>query len=173
MRLSQVNLIAFTAVGVRLLALMMFFYIFREVSRMISLATGFDTYDEWPVFVIFIMVFALIGVWLWKDAVNIAKKIVPKEVSIESEPSRDFDRPIYQLAFVLLGMYVLIYGVSEFSYTAQIYFSLPDEYMTPDQVKKQQAVMVSVVIEVLIGLVLIIGAKGVSAIIYKIRYGGQ
>jgi len=168
-----VNLIAFTAVGVRLLALMMFFYIFREVSRMISLATGFDSYEEWPVFVIFIMVFVLIGVWLWKDAVKIAKKIVPKEVSIESEPSSDFDRPIYQLAFVLLGMYVLIYGISEFSYTAQIYFSLPDEYMTPDQTKKQQAVMVSAVIEILIGLVLIIGAKGVSEIIYKIRYGDQ
>ena len=86
------NLIAFTAVGVRLLALMMFFYIFREVSRMISLATGFDTYDEWPVFLIFIMSFLLIGVWLWKGAINIAKKIVPKEVSIESESSSDFDR---------------------------------------------------------------------------------
>ena len=167
------NLIAFTAVGVRLLALMMFFYIFREVSRMISLATGFDTYDEWPVFLIFIMSFLLIGVWLWKGAINIAKKIVPKEVSIESESSSDFDRPIYQLAFVLLGMYVLIYGVSEFSYTAQIYLSLPDEYMTPDQTKRHQAVMVSAVIEVLIGLVLIIGAKGVSAVVYKIRYGGQ
>jgi len=168
-----VNLIAFTAVGVRLLALVMFFYIFREVSRTISLATGFDTYDEWHVFLVFIFAFLLIGVWLWKSAINIAKKIVPKEVLVESESSSDFDRPIYQLAFVLLGMYVLIYGVSEFSYTAQIYFSLPDEYMTPDQAKKHQAVMVSTVIEALIGLALIIGAKGVSSVVYKIRYGGQ
>jgi uncharacterized membrane protein YphA (DoxX/SURF4 family) len=173
MRLNQVNLIAFTAVGVRLLALVIFFYIFREVSRMISLATNFDTYNEWPIYLIFIVAFLLLGMWLWKGALNIAKNIVPKEVSIEVETSSDFDRPIYQLAFVLLGMYVLISGVSDFSYTAQIYFSLPEEYMTPDQAKKHQAAMVSTVIEVLIGLALIIGAKGVSAVIYKIRYGGQ
>jgi len=45
--------------------------------------------------------------------------------------------------------------------------------MTPDVAKKQLAVMVSSVIEILIGSVLIIGARGVSAVIYKIRYGGQ
>jgi len=168
-----VNIISFTAVGVRLLALMMFFYIFREVSRMISLATGFDSYEEWSIAAIFIIVFALIGVWLWKGALNIAKKIVPKEVSVEEGAPGDFNRPIYQLAFVLLGMYVLIYGVSELSYTAQIYYSLPEEYMTPDQTKKQFAVMVSAVIEILIGCALIFGARGVSAVIYKIRYGGQ
>ncbi len=70
-------------------------------------------------------------------------------------------------------MYVLIYGASDFSYTAQLYFSLPDEYMTPDQVRKQQAAMVSSAIEVFFGLVLIIGARGVSTLIYKIRYGAQ
>ena len=167
------NIISFTAVGVRLLALVMFFYVLRETSRMISLARGFDSYEEWSIAAIFIIGFALIGVWLWKYAVNIAKKIVPKEVSIENVTANDFHRPIYQLAFVLLGIYVLIYGVSDFSYTAQLYFSLPDEYMTPDQAKKQQAVMASSAIEVFFGLVLIIGARGVSKVIHKIRYGAQ
>ena len=166
------NIVSFTAVGVRLLALMMFFYVFREVSRMISLATGFDSYEGWPIAAIFILVFILIGVWMWKDAVNIAKIIVPKEVSVEAVPPNDFHRPIYQLAFVLLGIYVLIYGVSDFSYTAQLYFSLPEESMTPDRYKNQQADMISSLIEVLIGLILVVGAKGVSAVIYKIRYGG-
>ncbi len=167
------NIVSITAVGVRLFALMIFFFIFREVSRMISLATGFDSYDELPVIVLFIIVFALVGVWLWRDALKIAQKIVPKEVPIEAAPPNDFDRPIYQLAFVLLGIYVLIYGVSDFFYTAQLYFALPDEYMSPDQAKKHQAFMVSSAIEILIGLILIVGARGVSAVIYKIRYGGQ
>ncbi len=173
MRLSQVNLIAFTAVGVRLLALMMFFYVFREMSRMVSLVLGVDSYDEWPVFVLFLLAFFMVGVWLWKSAINLAKKIVPREALIEPLSPCDFERPIYQLAFVLLGIYVVINGVSEFSYTAQIYFSLPDQYVAPDQAKRQQAAMVSAAMEVLIGLVLTFGAKGVDAVIYKIRYGGQ
>jgi hypothetical protein len=45
--------------------------------------------------------------------------------------------------------------------------------MSPDQAKKQIAVIVSSVIEILMGSVLIFGARGVSAVIYKIRYGGQ
>lgn len=167
------NIVSITAVGVRLFALMIFFYIFREVSRMISLATGFDSYDEFPIIVLFVIAFALVGVWLWRDALKIAQKIVPKGVPEEAAPPTDFDRPIYQLAFVLLGIYVLICGVSDFFYTAQLYFTLPDEYMSPDQAKKHQAFMVSSAFEVLIGLILIIGARGVSAVIYKIRYGGQ
>ncbi|MEN8133659.1 MAG: hypothetical protein ABFS45_26545 [Pseudomonadota bacterium] len=167
------NIISFTAVGVRLLALMMFFYVLRETSRMITLARSFDSYEEWSIAAIFMVGFVLIGVWLWKYAINIAKRLVPKGVSFENVTPNDFHRPIYQLAFVLLGMYVLIYGVSEFSYTAQLYFSLPDEYMTPDQVNKQQAVMVSSALEVFFGLVLIIGARGVSEVIHKIRYGAQ
>jgi hypothetical protein len=67
----------------------------------------------------------------------------------------------------------LIYGISDISYAAQIYFSLPEEYTSPDQAKKQVAVIVSSVIEILMGSVLIFGARGVSAVIYKIRYGGQ
>ena len=140
---------------------------------MISLGTGFDSYDEWPVIGIFLILFTLVGLWLWKYAVGIAKKIVPKELPEAKEPVDDIGRPIYQLAFILLGIYVLIYGISDFFYTAQLYISLPDEFMRPDQAKKHQAFMVSSVIEVVIGLVLIIGAKGVSAVIYKIRYGGQ
>ena len=140
---------------------------------MISLGTGFDSYDEWPIIGIFIVLFALVGLWLWRNAIGIAKKIVPKELPVVTDAVDDVGRPIYQLAFILLGIYVLIYGVSDFFYTAQLYISLPDEFMPPDQAKKHQAFMVSSVIEVVIGLVLIIGAKGVSAVIYKIRYGGQ
>ncbi len=167
------NLVAFTAVGVRLLALVMFFYVLRETSRLVSLAAGSHSYEEWPLYAIFIAVFVVVGVWLWIAAVNLAKRIVPKDVAVESELSDEFARPIYQLAFVLLGLYVLVGGVSEFSYTAQVYVSLPEEYMTPDQVRRLQAAMVSASIEALIGLVLVVGAKGVSAVIYKIRYGGQ
>jgi hypothetical protein len=105
MRLDHVNIVAFAAVGIRLLALMLFFYIVREVSRMVSLATGFNTYEEWPIVALFLIAFALIGVWLWKSALYIAKIIVPKEVSVEECEPGDFNRPIYQLAFVLLGMY--------------------------------------------------------------------
>jgi len=168
-----VNLISFTAVGVRLLALMLFFYVLRESSRLISLASGFDSYEGWLITVVFIIGFLLIGLWLWISAVNIARKIIPRDVLVENAPLNDIQRPIYELAFVLFGMYVLIYGVSELAYTAQLYFSLPDKYMTPDQVRKQQAAMFSSAVEVLFGLVLIVGARGVSKLIFKIRYGGQ
>ena len=167
------NLISFTAVGVRLLALMLFFYVLRESSRLISLASELESYEGWLITAIFIIGFLLIGLWLWISAIKIAKRIVPKDVSVENVPLNDFHRPIYQLAFILFGMYVLIYGISDYSYTAQLYFSLPDEYMTPDQVKKQQAAMFSSAIEVFFGLVLIIGATGVSKVIHKIRYGAQ
>ncbi len=166
------NLISFTAVGVRLLALMLFFYVLRESSRLITLASGFDSYEGWLITVVFIIGFLLVGLWLWVSAVNIARKIIPKDVPVENAPSNDIQRPIYQLAFVLFGMYVFINGISDLSYTAQLYFSLPDEYMTPDQVRKQQAAMLSSAVEVLFGLVLIVGARGVSKLIYKIRYGG-
>ena len=167
------NLISFAAVGVRLLALMLFFYVLKESSRLVSLASGFDSYDGWLIAAIFVTGFLLIGLWLWVSAVKIAKTIIPKDVPVENVPLNDFHRPIYQLAFVLFGMHVVIYGISDFSYTAQLYFSLPDEYMTPDQVRKQQAAMFSSAIEIFFGLVLVIGARGVSEVIHKIRYGAQ
>ncbi len=165
------NLISFTAVGIRFLSLLLFFYVLRDAIRMISFASILELYQEWPIALFMSSVMLAIAIVLWRFCVTIAKKIIPKEISDIETQLEDFHRPIYQLAIVLFGLYVAIYGLSDLIYTAQVYLSIPDNIVNPDTVYKQKAVMFASLVEIVIGIVLIIGAKGVSKLIYKVRYG--
>ena len=68
---------------------------------------------------------------------------------------------------------LVISGISEFSYFAQIFFFAPNELKAPIQEIKLQAAIVSSVIEILFGLILVFGSRGVSKVIYKVRFGNQ
>lgn len=164
------NIVSFTAVGIRLLALLIFFYILRETSRFISLSTVMESYQEWPIAFLALVLFLCIGIFLWRFPVTIAKKIIPKEISIVDSKLEDFHRPIYQLAFVLFGLFVVIYGLSDLLYTAQVYVAVPGSAFNPQFVQEQKAAMVSSFLEIIIGVVLIVGARAVSNLIYKLRY---
>lgn len=167
------NLVSITAVGVRLLALLLFYYVLRESSRLVSLVLTFESNPGLFISVSFLVIFLLIGLWLWMSAIKIAERIVPVNTSIKNGSSNDLDSSIYQLAYILFGLYTLISGISGFSYSAQIYIFTPNEFKSPIQEIRLQAAMFSSLIEILFGLILVFGSRGVSKAINKIRYGNQ
>jgi len=167
------NLVSLTAVGVRLLAILIFFYVLRESSRLVSLSVTLESNKGWFISALFLVIFILVGLWLWVSALKIAEWIVPNNITVTNASSNDLDSPICKLSFILFGLYILISGISEFSYYAQIYFFTPNEIKVPIQEIKLQAAMVSSVIEMLFGLILVFGSRGLSKVIYKIRYGNQ
>jgi len=167
------NLVSLTAVGVRLLAILLFFYVLRESSRLISLVVTLELNNGWYISVLFLVIFILVGFWLWVSALKIAERIVPNNITFTNASNNDLGSPIYQLPFILFGLYILISGISGFSYYAQIFFFTPNELKAPVQEIKLQAAMLSSVIEILFGLILVFGSRGVSKVIYKVRYGNQ
>ena len=166
------NIIACTAVCMRFFALMVFFFIYKELFAMVSWFTETSSYEGWYIPLIMLIFFILVAIFMWVFAIDLAKKIVPKEVSVELESTNNLQHPSYQLAFVLLGVYVLIYGISDLFLKGQLYFLMVGESFGSEQLIRGRAAFISAAFESAMGLILIFGAKGISRLIHKIRYSG-
>ncbi len=102
------NLVSLTAVGVRLLAILLFFYVLRESSRLISLAVTLELKNGWYISALFLVFFILVGLWLWVSALKIAERIVPNNITFANASNNDLGSPIYQIPFILFGLYILL-----------------------------------------------------------------
>jgi len=166
-------MVAITAIGLRFIALLIFFYVLREISRAISLSTISGENQGWPIALVLIVLFLSFGIYIWKYSIPIATKIVPEELPVQAASNVDISKPLYQLVFVLLGLYVFIGSISSLLYAAQLYFTLPESLITSDFAKEQKAQIISLVFEICLALFLVFGAKGISNLMFRLRYAGD
>jgi len=114
----------------------------------------------------------VVALFLWFFPLSIANRLVrPSPLLTETEASQDTD--LYQLAFIVLGIYLLYGVISDTAYWwgIAVYMKDPDPFVEPLQlVPGQKAAIVVTAIEFVMSLFLIFGSKAISAFIQRVRH---
>jgi len=160
------------ALAVRLFAIWLFLYTIRQL---IPLTYVFRTPDfELPqmMFVVFCVVLLGISVSMWVFPFTISNRIATFSPSSECAQSWTTNE-VYGIGFVLLGFFLLFFGVSDAVYW--IFYLIWIEDMVeggPGLTLEQKGSITATVVELVFALVLILGSKGLAKMIHKMRYAG-
>ena len=158
------------AIGVRLVAIALAITVIRDSFAVFAwFPSGVDILSVGLIAVI-ASVCVIICVLLWKFPLTIAKSIYPKH---EDNPVPWSNDDIYQAGIILLGIYFAYGVISDLTYWGLFLRSIYVKHnsfslVTPDQ----WASLATTIVELILCIVLILGASGIRNMIFKVRYGG-
>lgn len=111
-----------------------------------------------------------VSVILWKFPNTIARKIVPLEsMSSDSQPWT-LDE-LYSFGFVILGGYFLFYSLSDGLFWIMHLISLSrDKLGVVQHTQADTFSIIITVIEIVVAFAIILGSRGLTRIIFKLRY---
>jgi hypothetical protein len=159
------------AIAVRLFAITLIFGALRYVARWGPYVGDEEGRFLW-VFGISLTAFTLIiALLLWKFPNAVARRIVPRFADDGSAHSWTVDE-LYGCGFVLLGVYFLFYSVSDGIFWAMHLVSLSRDKL--GLVQHTDADTFSIVItglEISASIAVIIGARGLTNLVFRLRYG--
>ncbi|MBK7366110.1 MAG: hypothetical protein IPI97_14420 [Nitrosomonas sp.] len=158
------------AVGIRLFAVWLAIYFLRAAP---GYYTGFKNMDEdYAVtsMAIFFVVVALFFLVLWFFPNTIAKGVLPKEVAVDPEPIST-DR-WFAVGGSLIGLWLLteaIPALVRYALIALLSRRLPEALVAD---ANSYLNTIYYLVQFFLGVWLLLGAKGLRALILKARYGG-
>ena len=158
------------ALAIRLLAIFLVFYLLRQVPATFVLFAERDSLELGVIGGGYGLLF-LAALLLWKFPNSWAKWIVP--YGIEGQKTSWNSRTLVATGSTLLGMYFLYYAGSDLLYWAMVWnYNREVDGMAIELTAEQRANFVVTVVELLVAILLVVGAKSVSNAVHFLRYGG-
>ncbi|MBL1432499.1 MAG: hypothetical protein COB94_003520 [Gammaproteobacteria bacterium] len=158
------------ALAVRLFSVFLFLISIRTFSGLSWIVGDADALANNWIYVAAAFSTLCMAIILWKFPLTIAGKICPVKHENTSHESLSMDE-LYTLGFVILGIYLLFYVLSDALYW--IIFMVSSNRNTGNYefiTIENQASMITTFAEFVIAIFLIFGANGLSKIILKFRY---
>ena len=158
------------AVGIRLFAVWLAIYFLGAAPGYYN---GFKKLDEQFAIIsvsIALIVVALIFIVLWFFPRTIAKGVLPKEVTVELDPIST-DR-WFAVGVSLIGLWLLteaIPALARYALIALFSHRLPDSIVADANLYLNT---IYYLVQFFLGIWLLLGAKGLRALVLKLRYGG-
>jgi hypothetical protein len=161
------------AVGVRLFAIALVIYSFRTLPDVVIYSVG-ERYQTAAYMIIGLLVFVVIlATILWKFPLTVAGSIIPKTPDSESKASWD-PRDLLTVGLILLGVYFLYLVISDSIYWFFVWQSRQSMGgIGTEMTVAQKASMVATVVELLVAVWLIMGARGICNVIWHLRNAGH
>lgn len=160
------------AVVVRLFSVGLAIYAIRYTGGWITF------YEEYPPQELFLylatglFVPLFIAAFLWRFPLFIASRLIKGDgTSIDHEPLTA--KAAYCVGFVLLGFLLLFWTISDLVYWLVFFFNasrLDDYYQTTLQTAEPLASFIATLVELVLALYLIVGAKKLAAFFHKLRH---
>ena len=160
------------AVASRLFA--MFLILTAIKSATASVGTMLAAHEDWvsllyasPVVILCVLAAFL----LWNFPLSIARTLLPV-MRDSGPPIATGTTDIQALALAVLGIWVLAESISNLAYwVAIVQFKSAAEYSAGSLTRAQKASVVRDVLECVLGLILVFGSRGLSAMLYRLLYG--
>ena len=162
------------ALCVRLFAIVLGFNALRSVASMLIIHSENSGIDKYQIAIFsFLVTMLFIVVMLWIFPNIIAKKIIPVGFNDISGQPWSVDE-MYGCGFVLLGTFFLFKSLSNtISFLMYVAVSVHNS-IEPFHLSQQNISVILIdSIEIFASLALIIGSRGITRLIFKIRYGGS
>jgi len=161
------------ALAIRVFAVFLLVYGLRSLSTFVPIGYINDMASEaW----IWIAVFAIVLfgiVWLlWFFPLSIARKLLPRTTQKSTEVAVSAQE-IETIAFTVLGLWVLSTGVPDIIYWITYWLTIANASVDPDISLDRLGYTLATVMEIIIGVWLMFGAKGLRGLLHRMRYAGS
>ena len=157
------------AVLVRLFAIALILVVVRDMIAALWVVDDSVYLRKYAYIFLFGGAVIFISIILLKFPLSVAKRIYPFRLEDEPKHSLNSD-DFYHLGFILLGVYLLFYVLSDgVFWIAFTLYSGEEKLYSPLVSLENKASMITTVVELFIALFLILGAKGITNTIKAIR----
>lgn len=160
--------------GVRLFAVFIVVYTLRYATSLIGFAM-MDPPDYIAASFILLIGFSpvLIAILLWRFPLTVASKLIPK-IKTSEKPRPLGEMELQVVAFSILGLWVLASAIPHIFYWITYVYRIKNVgfgniELTPQNIGG----IVSTVVELVLGVWLLLGAKGLVGIIRRLRHAGN
>jgi hypothetical protein len=159
-----------TALAIRLFAILLVFYILRNIPAVFIYLTEQESVIIWALASLNVFLL-LAAVLMWKFPFSVAKWISP--YSVDSKQTSWSSEVLLTVGCTLLGIFYLYYALSDLLYWLMFWqynqnvAGLIVE-LTPDQ----KANIIVTLVEFALAVFLVVGAGGISKAIHRLRYSG-
>jgi len=115
------------------------------------------------------LIMLLLALFFWIFPTLLITSIVPDSEKIAADP--EHYKNLYFAFIAAIGFYIFIQGVLDtFYFVALNYYINASTSLSTPTVPSNQAGFISSIFQLLFGLILILGHKGISKLIHNIRY---
>jgi hypothetical protein len=160
-------------IAVRLFAIFLLIYTVRYLSDYIHVLMG-ESYFKGnitPLIILTILPFIVV-ILLWFFPLKVAAKLIPKINSAE-QPVNLGNNEIEHIALSILGIWVLASAIPDVFYWSIFIYMIKSSGMVVGALRPENVGnIVAIIIEIIIGIWLLVGSKGIIGIIRRLRYAG-
>ncbi len=160
--------------AVRLFAIFLLIYTVRYLSDYIHVLMGESYFkgNTTPLIILTLIPFIIV-VLLWFFPLKVATRLIPK---IENtEPAVQLgNNEIEHIALSLLGVWVLASAIPDIFYWTTFAYMIKSSGMVLGVLRPENVGnIVATISEIIIGIWLIVGSKGIVGIVRRLRYAGR
>jgi hypothetical protein len=120
------------------------------------------------------MIFSIVvAVLLWRFPMTIARSMVDFRDPGESDASSASMEQLQNVGFTILGLYLLFHVVSDLVSWAVIWFVNQRNHTLTALTVEQVASMIATGVELMFVLFLLLGARRITALLRRLRYGRE
>lgn len=161
-------------IAARLFSVFLFVYTFRYASTFLPYLSDTATIKLNKTFILLMMLFPFAAsILLWMFPLTIARKLLPKVKPDQPKESLQL-QDIEIVASTILGLWVLSDAIPEtFKWVTVLYATTHIEHTHFFSTPYEMGAIVAAVMELIIGLWLTLGSKGVFGFVRRLRYAGS
>ena len=157
------------AVASRLFSLFLFISAVRIIGTALQTQHEVDfvqglIYSTLPV----VLVYVAVAAFLWYFPLTVARKLLPVMKDTGS-PISSAGSDVAAIAFSVLGLWVLAYAISDGVYWVVFVSAVTDTGGHLPLTIQQKSRIVSLLVQALLGLCLVFGSRGISALLRNLR----
>jgi len=160
------------ALAVKLFAIWLFLYTIRQLVTItyVFQTSGFDLPQL--MFVLFCILMLTITVFMWFFPFSVSKKLSTFPAEFVEEQAWTSDE-VYGVGFVLIGILLLFFAFSDAVYWVYHVIWFYDQGGSSQGLGLEaKSAIFATLMELVFAIGLILGSKGLTKLIYRIRYGG-
>jgi hypothetical protein len=163
----------FVAIGVRLFAIALAIYSLKNFPGMYMYFDAQHDQSSANLYAGLFLFMLLLAILLWHFPLSVASKITPKTASNETSISWS-EKDLLTVGLILIGVYLFYHVISDSIYWLYV-LNVSHTYtgMEIELNSDQKASIYSTAVEFFLSLSLIIGAKGISNVIWYLRHAGK
>ncbi|MBV2135333.1 MAG: hypothetical protein KUF79_00835 [Candidatus Thiodiazotropha sp. (ex Ctena orbiculata)] len=163
----------FVAIGVRLFAIALAIYSLKSMPGMYIYFDNENYQSAAFMFAGLFVFLMLLAIFLWKFPLTVASNIIPNVENDEKSTTWN-EKKLLVVGLILMGVYFFYYVISDAIYWLYIWnYSQSYTGMEIELNTEQKASIITTGVELIVSMLLIFGAKGVSNIIWHLRYAGK
>lgn len=117
------------------------------------------------------LIVVIVGLILWLYPAPVTNTLLQKGTA-EDDANQTWPAKLERIGISLLGLWLLYRAISDLIYRLMVYRARQDSPLYPSGYSEFPAYMTATLAELVFALFLIFGARGISRLLHKLRYGG-